>query len=71
MDEAPKHPHNQARGTFIEVGGVTQPAPAPRFSRSSPAHPAPPVPGVTDEGALAEWGFSPAAIEALKAAGAI
>lgn len=71
MDEAPKHPHNQARGTFIEVGGVTQPAPAPRFSRSTPARPAPPVPGVTDEGALADWGFSPTAIDALKAAGAI
>ena len=55
----------------IEVGGVTQPAPAPRFSRSTPARPVAPVPGVTDEGALAEWGFSPAAIEALKAAGAI
>ncbi|WP_298603743.1 CaiB/BaiF CoA transferase family protein [Zoogloea sp.] len=71
MDEAPKHPHNQARGTFIEVGGVIQPAPAPRFSRSTPAHPAPPVPGVTDTGVLADWGFSPAAIDALKAAGAI
>ena len=71
MDEAPKHPHNQARGTFIEVGGVTQPAPAPRFSRSTPARPVAPVPGVTDEGALADWGFSPAAIDALKAAGAI
>ncbi len=71
MDEAPKHPHNQARGTFIEVGGVIQPAPAPRFSRSTPARPAPPVPGVTDTGVLADWGFSPAAIDALKAAGAI
>ena len=71
MDEAPKHPHNQARGTFIEVGGVMQPAPAPRFSRSTPARPRPPVPGVTDEGVLADWGFSPAAIDALKTAGAI
>jgi alpha-methylacyl-CoA racemase len=44
MDEAPKHPHNRARGTFIEVGGVTQPAPAPRFSRSTPARPVAPVP---------------------------
>jgi alpha-methylacyl-CoA racemase len=34
MDEAPRHPHNVARGTFIEVDGVMQPAPAPRFSRS-------------------------------------
>lgn len=71
MDEAPKHPHNQARGTFIDIDGVMQPAPAPRFSRSTPARPRPPAPGVTDEGALADWGFSPAAIDALKTAGAI
>ena len=32
MAEAPAHPHNAARGTFIEVGGVMQPAPAPRYS---------------------------------------
>ncbi|KAB2964763.1 CaiB/BaiF CoA-transferase family protein, partial [Zoogloea sp.] len=37
MDEAPEHPHNRARGTFIELDGVIQPAPAPRFSRSVPA----------------------------------
>lgn len=71
MDEAPKHPHNQARGTFIDIDGVMQPAPAPRFSRNTPARPRPPAPGVTDEGALADWGFSPAAIDALKTAGAI
>lgn len=34
LDEAPKHPHNVARGTFIEIDGVMQPAPAPRFSRT-------------------------------------
>ena len=39
LAEAPKHPHNAARGTFIEVDGVIQPAPAPRFA----ATPAPPV----------------------------
>lgn len=39
LDEAPRHPHNVARGTFIEVEGMIQPAPAPRFS----ATPAPPV----------------------------
>lgn len=38
-DEAPQHPHNVARGTFAEVGGVVQPAPAPRFSRSAAAMP--------------------------------
>lgn len=36
MSEAPSHPHNLARGTFIDSEGVLQPAPAPRFSRSSP-----------------------------------
>lgn len=36
LAEAPKHPHNVARKTFIEVDGVTQPAPAPRFSRTVP-----------------------------------
>jgi alpha-methylacyl-CoA racemase len=35
MSEAAKHPHNVARSTFVEVEGVTQPAPAPRFSRTS------------------------------------
>ncbi|MBW8470289.1 MAG: CoA transferase [Thiobacillus sp.] len=34
LDEAPKHPHNRARGTFVQVDGITQPAPAPRFSRT-------------------------------------
>jgi len=36
MSEAPQHPHNQARGSFVDVGGVTQAAPAPRFSRTRP-----------------------------------
>ena len=71
MDEAPEHPHNRARGTFIEVGGVIQPAPAPRFSRSTPATPRPPVPGATGEDVLADWGFSPDALDALRKAGAI
>ena len=38
-DEAPAHPHNVARGTFIDVAGVVQPTPAPRFSRTPPAVP--------------------------------
>ena len=36
MEEAPNHPHNKARQTFIELEGATQPAPAPRFSRTNP-----------------------------------
>lgn len=71
MDEAPEHPHNRARGTFIEVGGIIQPAPAPRFSRSTPATPRPPVTGATGEDVLADWGFQTAAIDALRQAGAI
>lgn len=71
MDEAPEHPHNRARGTFIEVGGVVQPAPAPRFSRSTPATPRPPKHGATGEDVLADWGFTPDAIDGLRRAGAI
>ena len=37
--EAPDHPHNRARGTFVEVDGVVQTAPAPRFSRTAPGTP--------------------------------
>jgi alpha-methylacyl-CoA racemase len=55
-DEAAAHPHLAARGTLVEVGGVRQAAPAPRFSRT-PAGPAAPVrPGPADAAAvLAEW----------------
>ena len=34
LEEAPHHPHLQARGTYVEIDGITQPAPAPRFSRT-------------------------------------
>lgn len=40
--EAPEHPHLKARGTFVEIDGVVQPAPAPRFSRTIPKDPTPP-----------------------------
>lgn len=48
MEEARRHPHNVERGTFIEVGGVEQPAPAPRFSRTVPNSPRQPVSAGTD-----------------------
>jgi len=57
-DEAPDHPHNQARGTYVEIDGIIQPAPAPRFSRSVPDQPIPPQPpsrGEEAEAALAPW----------------
>lgn len=57
FDEAPQHPHLRARETFIEVDGVTQPAPAPRFSRSIPDRPKPPQAraGTDFSEALARW----------------
>jgi alpha-methylacyl-CoA racemase len=58
-DEAPQHPHNRARETFIEVGGVMQPAPAPRFSHSKPSVPtAPAAPGEHSAAILADWGMA-------------
>lgn len=67
-DEAPHHPHNQARGTYFERDGVVQPAPAPRFSRTAPGQPAPaPDPGADTEEVLAQAGFTTDQISALKA----
>jgi alpha-methylacyl-CoA racemase len=57
MDEAPGHPHNVARGTFLEIDGVVQPAPAPRFSRTQPHTPsAPSRPGADSAAILRDWG---------------
>jgi len=70
--EAPRHPHNQARGTFVEVAGVIQPRPAPRFSRTPAEIQRPPArPGEHTDEALRDWGVSPDRIATLKNAGAI
>jgi alpha-methylacyl-CoA racemase len=70
--EAPEHPRLRERGTFTEVGGVVQPAPAPRFSRTPGAVTAPPpAPGEHTGEALADWGFAPDEIAALRDGGAI
>jgi len=59
MAEAPHHPHMAARGSFVEVDGVVQPAPAPRFSRSKPViQGPPPAPGEHTRDVLTRWGFS-------------
>ncbi|HEY5289391.1 MAG TPA: CaiB/BaiF CoA-transferase family protein [Caulobacteraceae bacterium] len=72
MDEAPSHPHNVARETFVEVAGVTQPAPAPRFSATPGAVTGPPPAiGADNDAALGDWGFSAAEIEALQSQGAL
>src|SRR6185312_11532906 len=57
MAEAAEHPHNQARNTFIEVEGLGQPGPAPRFSRSLAPAPRPPG-SVAAAQTLAAWGLS-------------
>ncbi|WP_354698559.1 Acetyl-CoA:oxalate CoA-transferase [Paraconexibacter sp. AEG42_29] len=67
IGEAPQHPHNVARGTFIEVDGVVQPAAAPRFSRT-PGDAARPVPTPVD--ALRAWGLAPATIAEVLEVGA-
>jgi alpha-methylacyl-CoA racemase len=60
LAEAPRHPHNVARSTFIEVDGVTQPAPAPRFSATpGVVQGPPPAIGAHTAEVLAEWGVSP------------
>ena len=70
LDEVANHPHAQARNAYIDLGGVLQPAPAPRFSRSQPAQPTPPVQaGAHTDSVLAEAGFSAAEIAALRASG--
>jgi alpha-methylacyl-CoA racemase len=72
MAEAPSHPHNIKRGTFVEVEGVVQPGPAPRFSRTPSKIQRPPAkPGEHTEEALREWGFSASELEKLRGAGAI
>ncbi len=72
MAEAPKHPHNKHRGTFVEDGGVTQPGPAPRFSRTPSAIQGPPArPGEHTEEALRDWGFANSDLEQLRQCGAI
>jgi alpha-methylacyl-CoA racemase len=67
LEEAPDHPHNKARETYIEFEGVTQPAPAPRFSRteSSISSSAALIGENTDE-ILTSWGFSEEKITSLK-----
>lgn len=72
MNEARAHPHNVARGTFVEVDGAPQPAPAPRFSRTPGSIARTPVvPGTDTDAALTDWGFDVATIAELRKQGAI
>jgi alpha-methylacyl-CoA racemase len=72
FDEAPQHPHNKSRETFIEIDGVVQPAPAPRFSRTpSRVHRPPAGAGEHTESGLLDWGFTQTEIAQLRQVGAI
>ena len=72
MGEAAQHPHNVARNTFIEVAGVTQPAPAPRYSRTTTDLPtAPAHAGQHTRAVLGDWGVDAVRIDTLIASGAI
>jgi alpha-methylacyl-CoA racemase len=68
--EAYAHPHNVARKSFVDIGGVKQPAPAPRFSRTpGMVRGKPPERGEGGGAALADWGFDVAAVEKLRSLG--
>ncbi|ORV65005.1 carnitine dehydratase [Mycobacterium europaeum] len=72
LAEAPRHPHLAARKTFIDIDGITQPAPAPRFSRTWPATPtSPSLPGDHTRTLLREIGLDDNAITALERAGVV
>ena len=72
LEEAPKHAHNVARETFVNLDGVVQPAPAPRFSATPGAIAGPPpVIGAHNRSALSNWGFADGEIDALETAGAL
>jgi alpha-methylacyl-CoA racemase len=71
LEEAPAHPHNVARATFVEAGGVVQPAPAPRYSATPTRHPDMPTVNTDTAAVLAELGYPPARIEALRDAGVV
>ncbi len=69
LTEAPAHAHNAQRKTFVEVDGVLQPGPAPRFS-ATPGHITRGAPRIGEGGgqALADWGFTADEVAAMKGA---
>jgi alpha-methylacyl-CoA racemase len=72
LDEVHNHPHNVARNSFIEIDGVVQPAPAPRFSRSEPGvSRGSRLPGEDSVSVLKDAGLSEAEINGLLDAGAV
>jgi alpha-methylacyl-CoA racemase len=67
VQEAVKHPHQSARGAFVDIGGVVQPSPSPRFSRTpAKVRCPPPSPGSDTVDVLRDWEFSAEEIDALR-----
>jgi alpha-methylacyl-CoA racemase len=72
MAEAAAHPHNQARSTFVDIEGTLQPAPAPRFSRTTAEIVRPGAhPGQHTSEVLTDWGLAPSHVEKLIETGAV
>lgn len=71
LAEAPQHPHNATRGSFVEAHGLMQPAAAPRFSRTACDAPHPLATGEQGRASLRAWGWSDTDIAAMEAAGAM
>ena len=72
LAEAPEHPHNQHRGVFTEIAGVTQPNPSPRFSRTKEMIQGPPAnPGEHTDQVLSSAGYDPDDISKLRDVGAV
>jgi alpha-methylacyl-CoA racemase len=72
MSEAAEHPHNVARGTFVDIAGTVQPAPAPRFSRTAAEVASPPAhAGAHTREVFAAWGVAGDTIDSWIEAGAI
>ena len=72
IDEAPQHPHMRERAAYVEIDGVVQPAPAPRFSRSVPPTPQAARPWDIEQAAdiLSPW-LEPSEVQAARSVGAI
>jgi alpha-methylacyl-CoA racemase len=72
LGELADHPHHQERGSFVDIDGIKQPAPMPRFSRTVPEVSRPPaMPGEHTCEALLDWGIEPERVDRLIAAGAV
>tara|TARA_Y100001960_G_C14645697_1_gene813241 strand:- start:217 stop:1038 length:822 start_codon:yes stop_codon:yes gene_type:complete len=72
FNEAPHHPHNKARETFVEVEGVAQPNPAPRFDRTpGSVKGASPAVGENTREGLVSWGFEPSEVDEMLASGVV